>query len=86
MQISCVIEYGYSVHEVCANIQENVKKTIETMTGMTVKNVDVHVTGLSFSKEDKEAAELEYRKYMLESSESGTGESEALPENEKTAE
>lgn len=86
VQISCVIEYGYSVHEVCANIQENVKKTIETMTGMTVKNVDVHVTGLSFSKEDKEAAELEYRKYMLESSESGAGETEALPENEKTAE
>lgn len=81
VQISCMVEYGYSVHEVCANIQENVKKTIETMTGMTVKTVDVHVTGLSFAKDNKEAAELEYQKYMLESSEDASSEEEALPEN-----
>lgn len=86
VQISCMIEYGFAVHEVCANIQENVKKTIETMTGMTVRNVDVHVTGLSFSKEDKEAAELEYQKYMLESLEGAQNETEALPESEKPEE
>lgn len=81
VQINCMVEYGYSVHEVCAGIQENVKKTIETMTGMTVTNVDVHVTGLSFARENKEAAELEYQKYMLECREDAPAENEALSEN-----
>lgn len=70
VSITCVVEYGYSVPEVSKNIQENVKKTIENMTNMKVANVDVHVTGLSSEKENKEAAELEYRKYMLESQQS----------------
>ena len=64
VNISIVAEYGYSVQEVCRNIQENVKKTIETMTGMTVKNVDVHVSGISFDKENRENAEMAYQKYL----------------------
>ena len=43
----------------------NIKKTIETMTNMRVNNVDVHVTGLSFAKENRENAEMEYRNYLL---------------------
>lgn len=86
VQISIMVEYGYSVHDVCANIQENVKKTIETMTGMNVLNVDVHVTGLTFARENKEAAELEYKKYMLESHEDASQETEAIPENNEGAE
>lgn len=86
VQISIMVEYGYSVHDVCANIQENVKKTIETMTGMNVISVDVHVTGLSFARENKEAAELEYQKYMLETHEDAPQETEAIPENNESAE
>ena len=66
VNITVVVEYGYSVPEVSKNIQENVKKTIETMTGMEVESVDVHVSGLSFAKENKEAAELEYKRFMLD--------------------
>lgn len=63
--VSVVVEYGHSVPEVAKAIQENIKKTIETMTAMTVSNVDVKVSGLSFTRENKEAAELEYQKYLL---------------------
>ncbi len=65
VSVTVLVEYGYSVPEVCQNIQESIKKNIETMTGMTVASVDVHVTGLSFAKENREAAETEYRNYML---------------------
>ncbi len=65
VSVSVVVEYGYSVQEVCRSIQENIKKTIETMTNMRVNNVDVHVTGLSFAKENRENAEMEYQKYLL---------------------
>ena len=76
VNITITIEYGYSVPEVCKSIQENVKKTIETMTGMQVKNVDIHVSGISFAKENQAAAEAEYKKYI-----SGTEkEANKLPE------
>ncbi len=65
VSVTIMVEYGYAVPEVCRSIQEGIKKNIETMTGMTVSNVDVHVTGLSFAKENREAAELEYRSYLL---------------------
>ena len=61
-----MVEYGQCVQEVSRCAQESIKKTIENMTGMTVKNVDIHVSGLSFEKEDREAAELEYQRYLLE--------------------
>ncbi|MBR5010616.1 MAG: Asp23/Gls24 family envelope stress response protein, partial [Clostridia bacterium] len=65
VSVSVVVEYGYSVQEVCRSIQENIKKTIETMTNMRVNNVDVHVTGLSFAKENRDNAEMEYQNYLL---------------------
>ena len=64
LSITTVVEYGYSVPEVCKSIQENVKKTVETMTGMTVLNVDVHVTGLNFEKENSLPVNVEYHNYI----------------------
>ena len=62
ISITTVIDYGCSVPEVCRAIQENVKKTVETMTGMNVKSVDVHVTGLNFDKED--AVDTNYHNFI----------------------
>lgn len=59
--VTATLEYGYSVPDVSREIQEGIKKTIETMTGMNVVNVDVHVTSLSFEKEKSENALLEGR-------------------------
>ena len=41
-----VIEYGVRIPEVAMQIQENVKKAIESMTGLQVVEVNVHVQGV----------------------------------------
>ena len=48
------VEYGTPIHKVAAEVQENVRKAIESMTGLHVVKVDVHVQGVSFEKENKE--------------------------------
>ena len=58
VDVSIVVEYGSPVPEVARNIQENVKKAIETMSGLEVRAVDIHVTGISFEREQRAAAEL----------------------------
>ena len=48
------VEYGTPIQTAATNVQESVRKSIETMTGLHVVRVDVHVQGLSFEKERKE--------------------------------
>lgn len=48
-----IIEYGYSIPEVAQQIQENVKRTIEVMTGLDVMEVNLHVQGVQFPQEKK---------------------------------
>ena len=49
-----IIEYGSRVPDVAIRVQENVKRAIETMTGLEVVEVNVHVQGISFPETDKE--------------------------------
>lgn len=71
VDITIVVEYGSPVPDVARSIQENVKKAIETMSGLDVHAVDVHVSGVSFEREQRANAELdEQRRKMLEKSES----------------
>lgn len=58
VDITIVVEYGSPVPDVARSIQENVKKAIETMSGLDVHAVDVHVSGISFEREQRTAAEL----------------------------
>ncbi|MBQ7455411.1 MAG: Asp23/Gls24 family envelope stress response protein [Clostridia bacterium] len=53
VELYIVVEYGSPIQKVAAEAQENVRKAIETMTGLHVVNVDVHVQGVSFEKEKK---------------------------------
>lgn len=67
VDITITVEYGSPVPDVARNIQENVKKAIETMSGLDVRSVDVHVTGISFEREQRANAELdEQQRKMLE--------------------
>ena len=50
-----IFEYGVRIPEVAWNIQESVKKAVESMTGLTVVEVNVHIQGVSFEKDLKEA-------------------------------
>lgn len=48
-----IIEYGYSIPEVAQQIQDNVKRTIEVMTGLDVMEVNINVLGVQFPQERK---------------------------------
>ena len=77
VDITITVDYGSPVPDVARNIQENVKKAIETMSGLDVRNVDVHVTGISFEREQRANAELdEQQRKMLEKTEEGETEAE----------
>ena len=46
------VEYGTPIQRAAHDVQEGVKKGIESMTGLHVVRVDVHVQGVSFEKEN----------------------------------
>lgn len=48
-----IVEYGKPIQRVAADVQENVRKALESLTGLHVVRVDVHVQGVSFEKEKK---------------------------------
>ena len=50
-----IIEYGTPIQKAAQDAQENVRKSIESMTGLHVVRVDVHVQGVSFEKENSSA-------------------------------
>lgn len=58
VDVSIVVDYGTPVPTIAREIQENVKKTVETMSGLEVSHVDVHIQGVSFEKENQEQQEL----------------------------
>ena len=70
VELYIVVEYGSPIQKVAAEVQENVRKAIETMTGLHVVNVDVHVQGVSFEKE-KKALESGLESAHLTSEEAG---------------
>lgn len=87
VDITIVVEYGSPVPDVARSIQENVKKAIETMSGLEVHAVDVHVSGVSFEREQRANAELdEQRRKMLEKSGETAEESEGCPAENTEAE
>lgn len=56
IDLRVVISYGSKIHEVCREIQINVKEAVENMTGLTVVEVNVKVEGVVFP--DEEVAEV----------------------------
>ncbi len=48
-----IVEYGENIIEISKKVQENIKKSIETMTGLEVVKVVVNVQGIKIKK-DKE--------------------------------
>jgi uncharacterized alkaline shock family protein YloU len=49
-----IVDYGVKIPEVAWRVQENVKKAIESMTGLDVVEVNIHVQGVKISGEEKE--------------------------------
>lgn len=49
-----IVNYGVRIPEVAWNVQENVKKAIENMTGLSVVEVNIHIQGVNFGQIPKE--------------------------------
>jgi len=49
-----IVKYGVRIPDVALAVQENVKKAIETMTGLRVVEVNIHVQGVGFPEDAKE--------------------------------
>lgn len=52
IDIYIIVEYGVKIPEVAWDIQENVKKEVESMTDAVVKAVNIHVQGVHFTDEE----------------------------------
>ena len=55
VDIYIIVNYGVRIPEVAWKVQENVKKAIENMTGLTVAEVNIHVQGVNFGQPSKES-------------------------------
>lgn len=49
-----IAEYGVRIPDVALRIQENVKRAIESMTGLDVVEVNIHIQGVGFAMEAKD--------------------------------
>lgn len=54
IDIFIVVEYGINISDLGKQVQENVKKSVETMTGLNVVEVNVNIQGVEIPKEEKE--------------------------------
>lgn len=48
VDVALVIKFGFNIVEVSKNVQEKVKTTLETMTGLTCRQVNVKIAGIDF--------------------------------------
>ena len=56
-----IVKYGVRIPDIALAAQENVKQAIETMTGLTVVEVNVHVQGVSFPQDEERTDEVRVR-------------------------
>lgn len=53
VDVSIIVEYGNKIPEVASEIQRNVKRSIEMMTGLHVVEVNVHIHDVYFKPAEK---------------------------------
>jgi uncharacterized alkaline shock family protein YloU len=66
IDIFVVIKYGYTIPEVAGNVQNAVREAVETMTGLTVAAVNVHVSAVVIGGKTGDAAEELEADYTVE--------------------
>ncbi|WP_294392663.1 Asp23/Gls24 family envelope stress response protein [uncultured Clostridium sp.] len=52
IEMNVAVEYGRKINELAASVQENVKKTVEAMTGLEVDSVNICVQSIYLPKEE----------------------------------
>lgn len=58
IDLNVIVDYGVQIHKVAFEVQENVKKAVETMTGLHVVEVNVYVQGVNVAQEPKDVPRL----------------------------
>lgn len=54
-----VIEYGSKIPDIAYQVQENVKRAVESMTGLDVVEVNVHVQGVELRNEETNESRIQ---------------------------
>ncbi len=57
VDIFIIVKYGERIPDVAWDIQESVKKAVESMTGLKVSSVNIHVQGIQFPPNEGEDLE-----------------------------
>jgi len=53
VDVSIIVQYGRRIPEISSEIQRNVKRSIESMTGLHVVEVNVHIHDVHFKTGEK---------------------------------
>ncbi len=53
IDLGVIVKYGAKIQKICKEAQEKVKNSVETMTGLNVISVNIHVVGVHFDKEQE---------------------------------
>ena len=55
LEVHVNVDYGVKIQPLAAELQDAVKRNIETMTDLTVTMVDIYIEGINFTKEPKKS-------------------------------
>lgn len=70
IDVNIIVEYGVRIPDVAFEIQSRVKKAVESMTGLKVAGVNIHVQGIKTNgQENKEKEENKESKERIEEGE-----------------
>ena len=54
IDVNIIAEYGVRIPDVAFEIQNRVKKAVETMTGLNVSSVNIHIQGINIAEKRKD--------------------------------
>ncbi len=57
IDVHITVCYGAKITDISTQLQQKVKKAVESMTGLEVLSVNVHIDGVYFEKESKKEKE-----------------------------
>ena len=58
LDLYIIVDYGVKIPDVSWQVQENVKKAVETMTGLTVVEVNIHIQGVNLERRREEEIQI----------------------------
>lgn len=57
IDVFIIVEYGKNIGDIGKKVQANVKNSVETMTELKVREINVNIQGISIPKETKDKEE-----------------------------